>query len=175
MLSRTATIQPAIDFITHLNNFSDTNLFDIPIKHVKLEIQKAMFNELTQFWRDNDACKILHTIHDDWRPRCLASRIHSRITTSCYHNFACGHSKLNARQHHIGLCDSPMCRHGCPNHETADHVLLHCPIFDKERLLICTLCDSFGLQVSSRTFLSDLRLHKAVERLLEAYLKKAKA
>ena len=173
MLSRTATIQPAIDFVSYLNNFSNVNLFDIPTKHVKLKLREAMFTELTQYWRNSNDCKPLHTIHNDWRPRELASRIFSRLTTSCYHNFACGHSKLRARQHHFGLCNSPLCRHGCDTPETAEHVLVHCPSFNKERKLISALCDSLGLQVSSRTFLTDLRLHQSVERLLKVYLDKA--
>ena len=151
-----------------MNNFSDSNLFDIHTEHVKLKLRDAMFNELTQYWHNTD-CKPLHTIHSDWRPRELASRIYSRLTTSCYHNFACGHSNLRARQYHFGLCNSPLCRHGCNTPETAEHVLVHCPSFHKERKLISTLCNSLGLKVSSRTFLTDLRLHQSVERLLRAY------
>ena len=173
LLSRTATMQPAIDFVSYLNKFSDVNLFNIPIKRVKLKLRDAMFNELTQYWRKCDDCKPLHIIYDDWRPRELASRIFSRLTTSCYHNFACGHSKLRARQHHFGLCHSPLCRHGCNTPETAEHVLVHCPFFHKERMLIRALCDSLDLQVSSRTFLTDLRLHQCVERFLKVYLDKA--
>ena len=46
---RTATIQPAFGFLAYLNKYSATDLFSVPIKHVKKAIQTAMFNELTIF------------------------------------------------------------------------------------------------------------------------------
>ena len=170
-LQRTATLQPAFDFLAHLNKFADTDLFAIPIKRVKQVIQTAMFNELTIFWRDCGDCTCLHAIYDDWQPRKLASRIFSRVTTSCYHDFACGHSKLRARHHHFGIAKSPLCRHGCDAAETAEHVLLHCPFFTKERLLINTKCLSLGLDISLRTFLTNNQIHTVVERLLSLFLK----
>ena len=54
-------------------------------------------------------------------------------------------------------------------------ILVHFPFLRKERKLIIALCDSLGLQVSRRTFLTDLRLHQSVERLLKVYLDKANA
>ena len=170
-LIRTATIQPAFDFLAYLNNYSDTDLFSIPIKHVKKAIQNAMFNELTIFWRDSTDCSCLHAIYDDWQPRELAHRIFSRVTTSCYHDFACGHSKLRARHHHFGITKSPLCRHGCNETETAEHVLLHCPFFNKERLLINAKCRSLGIEISLRTFLTNNQIHTVVERLLSLFLK----
>ena len=79
---------------------------------------------------------------------------------------SCGHRKLTARQHRFGLCNSPIYRHDCNTSETAEHVLVHCPFFNKDRVLISALCDSLGLQVFSRTFLTDLCLQQCVERLV---------
>jgi len=170
ILTRTATLQPAFDFLAYLNKYTDTDLFTVPLKCVKSAIKVAMFNELTIFWRNCSECSCLHAIYDDWQPRKLASNIFSRVTTSCYHDFACGHSKLRARHHIFGIAKSPLCRHGCNAAETAEHVLLHCPFFNKERLLISTKCLSLSLDISVRTFLTNNQIHTVVERLLSLFL-----
>ena len=170
LVSRTATIQPAINFVSHLNNFYDGNLFDIPLTRVKSALQEAMFAELTTYWNTFDSCKILHSVHNDWQPRRLSSNIFSRITTSCYHSFACGYGYLNSWRHHIGICTTPDCRHGCKKSETAEHILLHCPFYDKERFLITDICNSLGLRITVGTFLTDHRLHRRVEQLLHKFL-----
>eukprot|EP00493_Phyllostaurus_siculus_P022848 UN23182 len=85
-----------------------------------------MYNELSQYWNQVDSCKMLHSIHGDWSPRRLATKIHSRITTSCYHGFACGQGYLRSRRYRYGKCSSANCRHGCNMLETAEHILVHC-------------------------------------------------
>ena len=59
----------------------------------------------------------------------------------------------------------------CNVAETAEHILVHCPFYNKERKLLTTLCNSLGLEVSMVTFLTDKRLQTRVERLLERFLK----
>ena len=170
-LGRTATLQPAIDFVTHLNSFTDIDLFEVPFTRAREAIKSAMYSELTQYWRQIDSCKITRSIHLAWKPRKLASKIHSRVTTSCFHGFACGQGYLKSRRHKYGKCTSPDCRHGCNVAETAEHILVHCPFYNKERKLLTTLCNSFGLEVSMVTFLTDKRLQTRVERLIGRFLK----
>ena len=172
-LGRTATLQPAIDFVNHLNSFTDIDLFEVPFARAREAIKLAMYAELTQYWRQTDSCKITRSIHTDWKPRRLTTRIHSRVTTSCYHGFACGQGYLRSRRHKYGKCTSPQCRHGCNDIETAEHILVHCPFYSKERKLLTTLCNSLGLEASNVTFLIDKRLHTRVERLLGRFLKTA--
>ena len=78
-------LQPAIDFVQHLDKFTDIDLFEVPFSQARQAIKTAMYNELSQYWGQADGCKILRSIHNDWNPRRLATKIHSRITTSCYH------------------------------------------------------------------------------------------
>ena len=170
-LGRTATLQPAIDFVTHLNSFTDIDLFEVTFTRAREAIKSAMYSELTQYWRQIDSCKITRSIHLAWKPRKLASKIHSRVTTSCFHGFACGQGYLKSRRHKYGKCTSPDCRHGCNVAETAEHILVHCPFYNKERKLLTTLCNSLGLEVSMVTFLTDKRLQTRVERLLGRFLK----
>ena len=170
ILSRTATLQHAIDFVQHLDKFTDIDLFEVPFSQARQAIKTAMYNELSQYWGQADGCKILRSIHNDWNPRRLATKIHSRITTSCYHGFACGQGYLRSRRHRYGKCSTPDCRHGCNMLETAEHILVHCPFYSKERKLLVTLCNSFGLEVSIGTFLTDKRLQTHVERLLSRFL-----
>ena len=171
ILSNTATIQPAIDFIHYLNRFAETNLFDIPLPLVRSAICNAMYTELTGIWQRSTESIHMHTIHTDWQPCKLASSVYSRITTSWYHDFACGHAHTRARLHDIGLSDSPRCRRGCSQDETVEHILVHCPFYDKERRLICKLCRSFSVDISLEMFLTDKRLHRCVEHLIAAFLK----
>ena len=171
LLDSTAIVQPAIDFVNYLNIYSTVNLLEIPLRLVKAKIIAAMFNELTDFWAQSDSCSHLHLIHSDWQPRNFSSRSLSRVTTSCYHTFACGHGYLRSWSHHIGLIPSPNCRHGCGIPETAAHILLSCPFYNNERNSVCKLCESLGLNVSLQTFLTDCRLQTRVEKLLHLFLK----
>ena len=116
-------------------------------------------------------CRISRSIHLDWKPRKRASKIRSRVTISCFHGFACGQGYLRSRRHKYGKCTSPNCRHGCNVAETAEHILVHCPFYNKERKLLTTQCNSLGLEVSLVTFLTDKRLQTRVERLLGRFLK----
>merc|ERR1712035_85777 len=158
LLQRTATVQPALDFLAHLNQFSDIDLFTVSLRQVKTQIQTAMFNELTDYWTQADSCKNLHLIHNDWQPRKFSNKSLSRVTTSCYHTFACGHGYLRAWSHRIERISSPNCRHGCGIPETSEHILLECPFYNTERKSICKLCESMNLNVSQQTFLTEKRL-----------------
>ena len=169
-LGRTATLQPAIDFVNHLNSFTDIDLFEVPFTRAREAIKSAMYAELTLYWRQIDSCKITRSIHVDWKPRQLTTKIHSRVTTSCYHGFACGQGYLRSIRHKYEKCTSPHCRHSCNDIETTEHILIHCPFYNKERRLLITLCNSLGLEVSIGTFLTDKRLQTRVERLLARFL-----
>ena len=109
-LGRTATLQPAIDFVSHLNSFTDVDLFEVPFTRAREAIKSAMYAELTLYWRQIDSCKITRSIHVDWKPRQLTTKIHSRVTTSyaCYHGFACGQGYLRSIRHKYGYCTSPV-------------------------------------------------------------------
>ena len=152
LLQRTATVQPAIDFLAHLNQFSDIDLFTVPLRHVKTQIQTAMFNELTDYWTQADSCKNLHLIHNDWQPRKFSDKSLSRVTTSCYHTFACGHGYLRAWSHRIERSSSPNCRHGCGIPETSEHILLECP-FTTLRVNLSVNYVNQYLNVSNKHFL----------------------
>ena len=78
--------------------------------------------------------------------------------------------KTKGRQIKYHGCTFPQCRHGCNDIETAEHILVHCPFYNKERRLLITLCNSLGLEVSIGTFLTDKRLQTRVERLLARFL-----
>ena len=70
-----------------------------------------------------------------------------------------------------GINMASVLRHGCNVAETAEHILVHCPFYNKERKLLTTLCNSLGLEVSMVTFLTDKRLQTRVERLIGRFLK----
>ena len=137
---------------------------------VNQALRIAMFNELSFIWRADASCRQLHCIFTDWRPRELPSSICSRLSTSWYYDFSCGHARTNARLHYLGIVDSPNCRRGCIQPESLEHVFFHCPFYDKERKLICKRCDSLGVEASLGTFLSDKRMHRHVEQLISTFL-----
>ena len=170
LLSHTATIQPAIDFVNYLNNFSSENLFNIPFPRIKKAIQIAMFSELSDYWKITDIGRHLFLIHKDWKPRRFSNKTFSRITTCYYHSFACGHGYLRARTFKYGICSSPDCRHGCNSPETAEHILLHCPFYNKERNMVLNACNSHNLEISIGTFLSSNLIQIPVERLLARFV-----
>ena len=170
LLKLTATIQPAIDFLTHLNKYSDHDLLQVHLKQAKSAIRTAMFNELTDIWKHEPSCKQLHNIHSDWRPRSYCRRSVSRVTISCYHTLACGAGYLRSWSHRIKLSPSPNCRHGCNVSETAEHILLDCPFYTSARNSVCKLCVSHGLDISQNTFLTESILQFRVEKLLRQFL-----
>ena len=142
----------------------------MPLKQAKAAIKLAMYNELTDIWKQDPSCKQLHNIHSDWRPRVYCKRSISRITISCYHTFACGFGYLRSWFHHIGLSPSPNCRHGCNVPETAEHILLDCPFYASTCNSICKLCVSHRLDISPSTFLTESILQFRVEKLLRQFL-----
>ena len=54
--------------------------------------------------------------------------------------------------------------------EMAEHIIVHCAFYNKERKLLTTLCNSLGLKVSMVTFLIGKWLHARVKRLLGRFL-----
>ena len=68
------------------------------------------------------------------------------------------------------MCDDHIYRRGCNTPETAEHILLHCPFYDKERSLINSYFQAQGFDVSLRTFLTSKQISRKVEHLLASFL-----
>ena len=65
--------------------------------------------------------------------------------SSTLNAIVCGNGPLRHRMHKIGLHGNPLCRYGCEEEESIDHVLFRCKHLAQERTRIQKKCNQLGI------------------------------
>ena len=157
---------PAEEMLTRLNSKVEKDLFSFSDNRGKFWIRKAMCFELSEMWYNDSKSIFTKRLYGRWCCNKLYGLMLTKITTTWYHQLACGRGHLNGIQSSYYPHISPLCRFGCNCDETVDHIFLHCPFVNSERNIIKDLCIKYHLDFTLKYLLIDDTLKLSVEKLL---------
>jgi len=126
-----------------------------------------MCSELRDYWLNDGKSAFSKRIYNyNWPSYKLNGVILSKITTTWYHQIACGRGRFRERMNLFDPSISPTCRFGCPANETVDHIFTSCPHLVVSRADLKIQCTSFDLRYNLKSLFTDPRLQIPVERFL---------
>ena len=158
--------RPAFAMLTRLNTFSQVDLFTFHDKKAKPWIKKAMCEELTQMWYNDSHSAFTKRLYKFWSCNKLSPIMLSKISTTWYHQIACGRGYLKSIRNSYYPHISPRCRLGCASDETPEHIFLQCPHLRTEQRRIRDKCKLYSLRYNLSTIFINDHLKLDVERLL---------
>ena len=158
--------RPAEVMLKRLNNLSEVDLFKLEPHRAKLWIRKAMCIELNEMWHSNGHSVFTKRIYPNWIYQPVSSLMLTKISTTWYHQIACGRGYLKVKRAEYYDHISPMCRLGCNTPETPTHIFLHCPFLSQEHNNINKLCRKYHLSYTLSTIFIEDVLKLKVEQLL---------
>jgi ribonuclease HI len=163
-LARQEVISPSIQFENHLS-------FAEKILVVKHKLQSLFHADLYSF-------PSFHAKHRKKIGPASYLNARSRKISVALHRLRSGHNHLNSHRFKFDpQCQSPNCRNGCNAQENANHVLLICPFFDRERQRLRLLFTRLGIPFNLKNVLclndsidknSLLNIHYALSSFLIA-------
>ena len=126
-----------------------------------------MSYELRDRWLNGGKSKFNKRVYKyHWPCSTLNSTKLSKLTTTWYHQIACGRGRFNDRMSLFDHTVSPNCRFGCYSTETVDHIFTTCPALQHERDTLRNHCTSLDLRHDLTSLFTDQRLQLYVERFL---------
>ena len=90
----------------------------------------------------------------------------SKITTTWYHQIACGRGRVNAYLATFKRDFSDKCRFECHKIETVDHLFSNCPHLICDRTILRDLCIAYDLNYTLKILFTTPKLKIAVEKFL---------
>ena len=134
----------ARELLAYLIELTGYDLFAERITRDDTLLRDALYKDVNRCWKVYEGAEVTRRIHPDWSTGVDLGMV-TRYGRSLVHGEACGNGNLRNRDHG---CDGPgggMCRHGCGDNETLDHVLFDCPIYSKERSEMRRICSNLGI------------------------------
>ena len=164
--SKSPFFRPAEVMLTRLNSLSEVDLFKLEPHRAKYWIRKAMCIELNEMWHSNGHSLFSKRIYPNWVHQPLSSLMLTKISTTWYHQIACGRGYLKSKRAEYYSHISPQCRFGCHSDETPTHIFLHCPVLVQEQHNIKNVCKHYRLPYTISTIFTEDVLKLKVEQLL---------
>jgi hypothetical protein len=98
-----------------------------------------------------------------------------RASSTCLHRLRSGHTHLNSFTHRINNEADPSCRHGCPEIENQNHVLIECAYHNAHRQKINSFFRQEKIPLNTHTLLGldsniSPRHQVKINNLLTSYL-----
>ena len=161
-LQRSWFYRPALGFLKYLDGLVDADLFSCSSETGFEQVKRAMFSDLTDYWRGLSSARETHLVHDVWGPRVIGMSMRKRSSVCVYHEVACGSSMLRDTLKKKGICNG-LCRHGCDKRETMDHVLWECDRYKGFRGQLSIICEENKIEMTTAKIMTDMRLQPILE------------
>ena len=140
------------------------NLVNIEKGKVKTEVKKAMYIELTEYWRSIGEARITKSIHPQWEYRRLSSVMNTRYTHCMLHNLALGRAKLRWTIHRRKPHEMQLCRHGCGVVENLNHMIFECKKIECYRKIWRKQCLEIEKEFNLQTLFCEPELREDLEK-----------
>ena len=164
--TNTCLFKPAFSLLTRLSKLTGINIFDLSPKDRVEGIKSAMFQELTMIWHNATISRFTFGIHPVWKENNLERQMVNRRSICIYHQYAVGRAPTRDYYFSIHKCDSPLCRFGCPENETINHVVFSCKFNSKQRAVLIMKCNDLKINFT----LKNLLINKSLQILVEKFL-----
>ena len=154
----------AHEFLMYLEHLSGFHLLTAETLKDDGKLKEAMYTDLTKCWREYRGARVTRDLYNTWNSKNAELGMNTRLGRSLVNGAVCGYSILRTnRLSNRGGSD--LCRGGCRVSETLEHVLLECPCYSKQRVLLHKTCRKCGVSLTVRNALTHSRLLPHTESL----------
>ena len=142
---------------TILMSFSDNQFcFNFPSNKKKKSLRKVVSNSE------------INSLFSDPVVRTNKKKIDFfRLRSICiYHQYAVGRAPTREYLFSTHKCDPPLCRNGCHENESINHVVFVCKFNSKQRAVLIKKCNDLKIKFTLKNLLINKRLQILVEKFL---------